>query len=770
MSNNGFYLGEITDVRELRISKAKELAAALVNRTVNWTQFVECRRRDFKTDANVETIVFDVEVEVPQRKAHNIQRIERIAAVFSEKDNHYPEVFALRGDFPLVPHLNLRAPEVPRSLCIYDEPYTEVKLRWTAPRFIERIRSWLADTATGTLHREDQQLEPFLMGAHAPIVLPADLLGNGTQLPARINIFRVNAGPNNFCLIAERVHGNQNQPNAQAQKFNATVVVGEPQRHGIIQQQPATLSELHTLLLNANIDLSRLLRERLRAWQDDSQLLKGGMVLLVVLPKTRVEGGPEETPDLWAFLCTRVLPEVVQNADARGSVRCPTAEEIGVQLGLWTIFEGTLASLVQIDEEKDGSNVEVALLNPCFSLTRDSAAQFNGVVNPAGLRVAAIGAGALGSQVSANLIRSGYGEWAIVDKDFVLPHNPARHELPGFTVGTAKADTMAGFANTTIDGPPIAEGIVADILDPGELAGELKSRLSAAEVILDFSASVAVARHLDRDIDSNARRVSLFLNPRGTDLVLLAEDSNRQVTLTPLEMQYYRTLATESTMQDHLIREEGRLRYARSCRDLSAVIPQDFVALHAAIGSSAIRVTLQSEEPVVAIWQAQKDGTVARLNVAVSPVLWERRGEWKICFDKLVMERVQRLRSEKLPNETGGVLIGAFDLQRNIVYVVDALSAPQDSTEEPEGFIRGKHGLTETIETMERSTAQQLTYVGEWHSHPVGHGVIPSDKFDRKLFQWLTKEMNKDGLPPLMLIVGDRNQRGWYLGALPEFN
>lgn len=771
MSNDEFVQvdGVVVDTVDLKISKAQELALALTNHIANWAALVECRRHDTaRAHGGAEIVIFEVEVEIPQRKNNDIHRIERLAAVFFEADDRYPEVLALRNGFPKVPHLNLKTPEIPRSLCLYDEPYSEIKLKWTAARFIERIRIWLADTATGTLHREDQHLEPFLIGAHAPIVLPAEFLTTPpSQIPELVSISRINSGPR-FCLIGERAQ-ESGETQSNAQKFNAAMIVGEPRPHGIIHQPPASLAELHQFLLNANIDLKSVLRERLRSWhRDNPQLLNGGLVLLVVLPKTRVADGQEETPEVWAFLCFG--SRATESDEESISARCPTGAEIGVQLGLWTIADKNLVLLIPPDEEKDGRVIGVAPLNPCFTLTRTSAAQFNGVKNPAGLKILAVGMGALGSQTAANLIRSGYGEWSFVDKDLLLPHNPARHELPGFAVGHAKAESMTWFANTTIAGPPIARAIVADILAAGEAANEVVQRAAEAEVILDFSASVAVARYLDQEVNSAARRLSVFLNPQGTDLILLGEDSQRQTRLTALEMQYYRFLITEEKMAGHLARKEERLRYARSCRDLSAVIPQDLVALHASIASRAIRRTLEAETPVIAVWQAGDDGTVARFDVPVAPVFSERRGDWQVIFDTHVIEQVQVQRAEKLPNETGGVLIGAFDLQRKIVYVVDAWSAPQDSTETPQGFIRGRHGLSEAIERVERVTAAQLTYVGEWHSHPVGHSAVPSDDFDRQLFQWLTEQMAKDGLPPLMLIVSDRNQRGWYLGTLPQFN
>jgi hypothetical protein len=90
------------------------------------------------------------------------------------------------------------------------------------------------------------------------------------------------------------------------------------------------------------------------------------------------------------------------------------------------------------------------------------------------------------------------------------------------------------------------------------------------------------------------------------------------------------------------------------------------------------------------------------------------------------------------------------------------LSAPLDSTEELTGFVRGSHRLSEALLSIEQITAKELTYVGEWHSHPTGASVRPS-KLDRKLLKWLSDQSTRSGLPATMLIVGGRKQYAWYL-------
>ena len=89
--------------------------------------------------------------------------------------------------------------------------------------------------------------------------------------------------------------------------------------------------------------------------------------------------------------------------------------------------------------------------------------------------------------------------------------------------------------------------------------------------------------------------------------------------------------------------------------------------------------------------------------------------------------RAERLRMKGLPKETGGVLIGYFDVPRRCVYVVDALPPPRDSIEHETAFIRGYAGLQDELDRIEERTGGQVVYVGEWHSHPDGAGVDLSD-------------------------------------------
>jgi integrative and conjugative element protein (TIGR02256 family) len=129
-----------------------------------------------------------------------------------------------------------------------------------------------------------------------------------------------------------------------------------------------------------------------------------------------------------------------------------------------------------------------------------------------------------------------------------------------------------------------------------------------------------------------------------------------------------------------------------------------------------------------------------------------------VVWDEGILDKLRWLRGEKLPQETGGALLGCWDLSRHLLYVVDVTGAPEDSIERATAFIRGSKDLPRWIAETSRLTGGSIEYVGEWHSHPDGYPTSPSND-DRNVFHWIEKHLSIDGLPPAMLIVGETELR-----------
>lgn len=737
-------LGEAIPFTDLCLEQAQEMVSAIEANP--YVTLIECRRGS----AGGEVLVFDTNVELSQARKADIRRTERLAIEFyPNEERPLPDVLALREDFPSVPHLNLRERTYPKSLCIFEEPPEEVKLHWSAPQVLERIRRWLALTARGDLHGADQPLEPLLSPSLTQLVVPHDIFfaGGEDEILVVAQGFKGSNGIDT--LIAKRI------PNVAALGSNGEYVTmlvrTDPQVHGVIAATPMNLSELAHYLHGCGIDLLTTLRTRLKIWRSElPAIIHSKLILVVSLPKQRVSG---VTPDAW---------------DVRAFLTNDTIRTIGIEIGIWENVgevEGRLGDLVFPNEKKMGEQVPLALLNLQLSYSRLAALRLSGLELAPESKLALVGVGALGSQVFMNLARMGYGRWTVVDNDIFLPHNLSRHALTAPFVGWEKASAVSLVANQMLGDPQFATPIVENLMNSAS-SKDLVNALQDADIIIDASTSIPVARHLVHEVESSARRVSIFLNPSATDLVLLAEDESRQIPLDIVEMQYYRHLLHHPRLREHLKLNEGRIRYSGSCRDISTQIPQDLIALHAGTTSRALRKVISLEEAAIWIWQSDTNGFGLAFHcLEVAPIYRRKLGEWTLCWDQTLLDKLNVARTEKLPNETGGILIGSYDMQRKIMYLVDTILSPPDSQEWPTLYIRGYHGLSEQLDRISEITAHRLTYVGEWHSHPNHTGCKPSAD-DKRAFEWLREKMMIDGLPPLMMIVGDSGQYEWYLGQM----
>jgi len=736
--------GERVAAKSLQVPKARELCTFLASGVYPYGKL----ESPFRSSDGREGVITKLSLEVGQEPVHDVHQVEQVLLLFSSADEWYPEVLSLRADFPQVSHLLLTEHEYPRSLCIYEEPYPVVRLSWTPVRFLERIRMWFRDTARGVLHRDDQPLEPILMPGPRRLVVPADLFSQANNAPEKLWIIPRYLSPASELLIAKRAERTTWQEQQQALGYLATTFQCSAQTHGVIRRLPKNLLDVHDLMAATGVDLLSVLRERMLTWNRQEAPLGARLILIAFFPKTRSAGKPPEVSDIWAFLTVE------------------TIRQLGGALGFWQVLpNGQVAALIGADiDRQKASAIEVSVLNPSFALNRSHAALLNGYT-PSAIRIMAVGAGALGSQVIPKLVRGGFGSWVIVDNDYLLPHNVARHELPESAVGFPKAQAMQILGNNIIEDQAVSGAIIADILHPRDKREQIETALKNADLILDFSASIPVARHLAAS-SLGPRRISAFLNSDASDLVLLAEDAERQFPLDCLEMQYYREVITRPELADHLAKKnDKRIRYAQTCRDLTSSIPEDLVGLHSAIASKSVRRIADGSNATICVWRTAPDLSITAFASHPSVIREIAQGNWRIRTDDLLLRRISALRTERLPNETGGIFVGSFDLERKIVYVVDTVPSPPDSKEWPVLYIRGCRGLPERLQEIDQMTIGMLQYVGEWHSHPHGCSTSPSAD-DSKVFKWLSEHMQMDGLPPMMAIVGEGGNVRWFLGSL----
>lgn len=687
-------------------------------------------------EANV--VDFEVDVDLPQRPFHEVHEIEPIRVVLST-DGSMPQVLLLREGFPLVPHLVLKSEEFPRQMCLFERPWSDERPNWAPGPFVERIRWWLTGTADGTLHPDDQPLEPLLLGSPARLVLPQIDPPTGKTCWSQHFYFAGHRDSEALYLVGQAA-----KPAVPDRFMHFPVIFaqGPAVTHGVIRHAPATLHELETLLGNfggslvAEIatELSTLAPELTRAGLGDQQV-----ILVTLLPKRRTNAGPIERIEACGFfLGTTVRQLLEKRIDyvLEGAIHVPKARE-------------------QVRDIEFLKKVPLTPMAVRQALKPVPAAVMNGYPE-SDAKVVALGVGALGAAVVNLLVRSGFGRWTLVDPDYFEPHNAARHLLPGYAVGFRKATAVAQFLQSVFPDEPPPVAIACDYLDPGDERTKLETALKGADLIVDFSASVPVERALSRDDRSPARRMSVFLNQRGDELVVLAESADRSIPLFWLEALYLRATYQDQRLDGHFDWKTIPMhRYGNSCRELSAVIPYDVMSTHAGIASQQIRTAAAQSNSVCEVFRLRRDSSeVTRVRIGITAPLSVTVGEWTLQVHPEVCDTIVKMRAERLPNETGGVLLGLLDRPNRQLAIVDALPAPADSREWPTCFIRGCRGLRATVDLVGKRSLGNVVYVGEWHSHPTGASATPSDQ-DAEALTLCAVHTDADGIPTLMFIAAD---------------
>jgi integrative and conjugative element protein (TIGR02256 family) len=686
---------------------------------------------------------------VPAVNQHNIKRRERLAIVCSKEK--CSEVRALRKDFPKVPHTNHVPTGEPSSLCLYFEPWSVVERIWTPQKHLQRILWWLSETAKGTLHRPDQPVEPMYFEPAVEILLPPD--------------FDEKVSDQNLSLVAEAINTSKGElkvirckflSHAQAASFGyphffPIVISLPPVLHGEIEHSPDNLGALHEQLAARGATFVDEIKGAVRSKAVGGLVHNpnGRCLLILQIPICREQGAKPERHDVKAYL----IPNDVTELGAAIGALCSFN-------GKYYCDEAIAGHVVQPDEWKTlkalpagvSPTISKNFVRKASGIDNESA-EFNGVV---------AGVGALGGALSDIWSKEAWGNWTLLDSDHMRAHNVLRHIARDESIGKYKVDAVKDAMQKNFHpGYYQVNAIASSIQD--KISTGVDASITEAELLIDVTTTIEVPRDLSQFNDV-PRSASLFLTPSSRSSVLIFEDENREIRLDVLEAQYYRAILNTSWGQVHLEGHFGSMWVGAGCRDISAVISFELIAMHAAILARQMRMTQTKPEACIRIWN-HDEGTGAVKFVEV-PVATPRRcdaGGWKVCWDDAIVEKLSCFRHAGLPNETGGVILGYIDHKIKTIYVIDVLAAPPDSQEEPGSFVRGTEGLQEVLTDAGKRTANIVGYIGEWHSHPQFSSAYPSQT-DRELIARLTETLKLDGQPALMIIIGAASEISITLG------
>jgi len=439
-------------------------------------------------------------------------------------------------------------------------------------------------------------------------------------------------------------------------------------------------------------------------------------------------------------------------------------KDVAIKFG---ILYQELGHIVQtIGESYDLQEVYAIEIHPLqlyHGFSAELASLYNGLaIDAAQVKLGMIGVGSLGSQILTNLMKVGYQHWTLIDDDILLPHNLARHSLSGYYLGKSKVESLKNVITSLYPKANIKASQTNYLsAEDGE---KIIENLSDLSLILDVSASLPVARKLSKQNEITGRKISIFLNSKRTDLVMLAEPLNEELSLIELEVLYYRFLYKSPELHHHFDMKDSSIRYSRSCRDVSTVMEQDSIALLARVASKQIRKLGDNLSAFIKLWSIADNCQVSHFKAPIDKFQTVQKTSWTYKISESLLSSIHKARMNKLPDETGGILIGMIDLQDRMTYVVDTIFSPNDSLEYPTAYYRGIDGVENKLEHIFQKTAGNLYYLGEWHSHPDGASLNMSQA-DIKLLSWIQKHMSTHGLPGIMMIFGCNSNMEVYDGC-----
>lgn len=734
---------ELADTDLLTLPRSKALMAAV--RDAGDFSLIQLLSHTVLGVPPIEALVVDVECDgVPSKNAAGIQYRERLALCVPEDPGALVEVLALRKSFPVLIHQNHGTRDGAASLCLYFEPTSAVMRTWTPQRFLRRIQWWLEQSAKGELHPADQPVENLFFASKYELVLPWNLDALRANAGLKLAVARSKPRPDGGGTFFLRPVGDGG--NDLAGSASLIELTLPPVLQGFVERDPATLGGLADMLSQRGVQLLPTLISALSDGVGSAGVPAGAtesfVVIVVHIPMVRETGG------------------VVQQTSRRAFLLLGDARELGVRTGALYLhhkryfaeLQGSVLARAPATEWTSEPVFPMSVLQ----FPDSAAARKQSSIHVEGPRGALVGAGSLGSAILNLWTRAGWGQWSVIDKDHVKPHNLVRHIAFSQHVGELKCDAVSELCGAATEGAATVISVRGDACDAS--APAVIGALKAGSLVVDASAALEYPRHASFQ-EELPRHATVFVTPSGNGSVLMFEDKARSMRLRTLEAQYYRALIREAWGERHLEGNLGTYWSGASCRDISVAMPYSRITAHASTLAEQVMVRYASDEACIRVWERKPDtGGVSVHDVVPTTEQRLDFGDLTAFFDEGLAAHLKALRLAALPNETGGVLLGYHDFSVGAIVLVEALPAPSDSHASPGSFERGTSGLVKAVQDASERTAGIVGYVGEWHSHPRGHSAAPS-RDDLVQLAEISLGMHGDGLPALQLIVGENDIR-----------
>jgi proteasome lid subunit RPN8/RPN11 len=658
-----------------------------------------------------------IHVDIPSRPVvKNIKTQEPVILYFPLGADFDLQVYSNRRDFPRLPHVMRRGKSGLAELCLFRTSLAD----WLAGKSFEdiiyRIRQWMGDAATGLLIKPDDPYEPLWVPMNGSIVEIDIDAAKCKQIPWQAMAYECKAEGRRYYRI------NEKGGTFPAKTFYCGNVQTEPW-----SVMPRLISDVKEIFDLAGFNIS----PEIVSANSKPDLSRFLLILGVKRPKEIL--GRENSDEWIAFLFERRKTK-----------------------------KGALIGASKKDKNlKDDDIWEIRCIPVRSVFTQQLAQKTSGWDRKTNndTQIAVLGAGALGSKVIMNLARSGLTNILIIDKDIMMPHNLARHELDNDALGHAKAERLERRINAMYSGKTIASSFCKDVL---VYQNEFCEKLKPCKLLVDLSASKSV-----QSVLSNLRResmiscpiVSAFLADSGRLTFLFIDGKSRDLTADVLEAELISKHIELSCVKQWLNSGEDILQAGGGCSLMTTIVPDTLITHSAGWISHNIANLLTTENSwpdegkigILEMTQQNKLLSTSSKWIHVQSPKWFTSQEWKICLPKHIEDWMKQKCDEVNGNETCGIFLGVIDRWSNIVFATNAWEGPDDSAGNTIECRRGRKKLRRRLKDNLRNSGYMEWYAGEWHSHPKSSTLASS--MDIRTSKEIASRLKEFGIPAILLIT-----------------
>ncbi|MBY0245914.1 MAG: ThiF family adenylyltransferase [Sphingobacteriaceae bacterium] len=738
----------VSDIADAKFSVSNQLYT-FIAKQVDRIQFINFYQEIDSGIIKAEHIKLIVKLDgLPTEPSYDIRYYE-ILDIMILCDDDIPYVFMLRKDFPDLIHQNQMPRNAPKNLCLYFEPKTSILRTWTAKSFFDRIIGWLEKSSIGELHATDQPVENLFYETTDHLVLPAKYKENAFDYNSSIDnyvSYSVESKKHGKTYILDKTSSNVNS------EFLIINFITNVSQQGTIKQLPKDIYAFHEMMMSKSESYLNQLEAKFlylkNKYGNFNTISKSTNLIIIIVdfPISRSNNSEIEKIQRFAFL--------VKMCDFISyGISLDIIQQIGSNLVMCAIINKENNRVIAVQDICSNLIAEPLSISYKNDIS-DYKKQSGGTSNCKNAII--IGVGSLGASLIDTWLRSGWNKWIVIDSDIISPHNLTRHIACQDSIGVPKTELIKNLSNDLGVSELIINTYEVDALEffanPENLQPIIKE--NDVSFVLDVSTSIDVPRKLSM-IYSLPRVISTFITPSGNSSVILIESENKTINVISLESQYYRAIISESWGENHLNNHLGTFWSGAGCRDISVVLGYDKIKIHSGILANQMpKLLLSNDAAIKVINYSEETGETNVNNITIAECEIIKKHGFDIYIDAATKEKLNILRSEKLPNETGGIVVGFYDFNLKVIAIVDVLSEPNNSESTPNWFQRSNNGISEKIQCIMNSTANIIGYIGEWHSHPQNVSSQQSE-LDIKQMKHIANLMDDENHPIIQIIISD---------------